>query len=310
MHKIFLCGNVDVGKSTIAGQIIYKSNLYDERTVDSVFRKAIEDKMERWKFARLIDICEEEQRRGKTVSFTEIEFNFNEKKYLMIDTPGHKLYLPSMIEGLTVHDPSTVTGCIIVSAFEGEFNAGWEGGQTKEDLILMRSSGINNFIILVNKMDTLEWNNEIFLKYSNIVSDYMNKNLGVKNIKSFPLSGWTGEGIDEFLNNVPESKIINNLEIYYDTEIIKVNVLLFGFEGLITKGYLMIGHIIDKQKMPINIIVNYIKEGIIKTGDKKAEMILSIPKTNLRKGTRILLRSKDNITIGACVIIGIKPYKN
>jgi translation elongation factor EF-1alpha len=72
--------------------------------------------MERQRFSRLLDICEEEQRKGKTMDFTEINFKYNEKNYVLIDTPGHKLFLPQMINGASLHNTNTITGCIVVSS--------------------------------------------------------------------------------------------------------------------------------------------------------------------------------------------------
>jgi translation elongation factor EF-1alpha len=99
MYKFIVSGHVDHSKSSICGRILYDVKHYDQHMVDEIFRKAKDEGMERQRFSRLLDICEEEQKKGKTMDWTEINFKYNDKNYVLIDTPGHKLFLPQMIAG-------------------------------------------------------------------------------------------------------------------------------------------------------------------------------------------------------------------
>lgn len=55
-------------------------------------------------------------------------------------------------------------GCLVISAKEGEFESGFEkGGQTREHALLAKSIGIRHLIILINKMDDINWNRERYM---------------------------------------------------------------------------------------------------------------------------------------------------
>lgn len=65
-----------------------------------------------------------------------------------------------MIQGTSQAD----VGCLVISAKEGEFESGFEkGGQTREHALLAKSMGIRHLIILVNKMDDVNWNRERYM---------------------------------------------------------------------------------------------------------------------------------------------------
>lgn len=78
----------------------------------------------KWKWARVLDIFEEEMLRGKTHEFIDYSFTFENDKYLLIDTPGHKCYIRSMLCGLSLYPQSV--GCLVISL--PEFESGWSRG--------------------------------------------------------------------------------------------------------------------------------------------------------------------------------------
>ena len=54
--------------------------------------------------------------------------------------------------------PQADVAVLVVDATTGEFEAGFEaGGQTREHAILVRSLGVRQMIIAVNKMDTVSF---------------------------------------------------------------------------------------------------------------------------------------------------------
>lgn len=66
-------------------------------------------------------------------------FETKSKRYTIFDAPGHADYIPNMIQGTTLAD----LACLVISAKEGEFEAGFEmEGQTKEHVILAKSLGV------------------------------------------------------------------------------------------------------------------------------------------------------------------------
>ena len=79
----------------------------------------------------MMDISEEEKAKGKTVEIGRASFDTLKKRVTIFDAPGHKNYVPNMIQGAALAD----IGCLVISAKRGEFEAGVElDGQTREHI--------------------------------------------------------------------------------------------------------------------------------------------------------------------------------
>ena len=148
--NIVFIGHVDVGKSTICGNILYLTGKVDKRTIERYEHEAKEKGRDTWWLAYVMDINEEERNKGKTIEVGRAHFETEKKRFTILDAPGHKNYVPNMIAGACQAD----YGALVISARVDEFESGFErGGQTREHAILARSLGVEKIVVIVNKMD-------------------------------------------------------------------------------------------------------------------------------------------------------------
>lgn len=320
-------GHVDHGKSTLAGHLLYKSQYITEEEFDKIERKAQQDKMTSQKYSRILDIFQEEQEKGKTHEFTNIEFTHDNTKFELIDTPGHKQFIRSMISGIFKSDTSPI-GCLVVSAIPNEFESGFERGQTKEDIVLLRSVGIDKLIILINKMDKIKWDQKLYTEYVSKITKHA-KNFNFKVIASVPTAGFDGIGLtdnDKYPDWYKGDCLINAIirahkvqsdatkhdPTIYATKSIIASFTIFSSVPLITIGYKGICHYFGGE-------VEFEIKSLTKTKSQKdsnknigklyekLEVVLDLEKIiDISKGSKLLFRDNEN-TIGFGALLKLKP---
>lgn len=192
-HSIVFIGHVDAGKSTLCGQILYITGQVSERDIEKYKALAIETGMTSWWISYIMDTDANERQNGKTVEVGKARFKTKTRDFECIDTPGHKKYITNMISGACFADVAV----ILISAKTGEFEAGINGGQTREHILLAKTLGIDTVVVAVNKLDTITNPeirfNEIKEKLSKILrlAGYKPK----KEVSWVAMSAYTGEGI-------------------------------------------------------------------------------------------------------------------
>lgn len=283
--SFLLLGQTDSGKSTIAGHLLYKCGYF--REVDENKGKS------RW--SALLDTCEEEQEHGKTKTheFSFYDFSFENKDYTLIDTPGHLLYIRTLIEGLFSRKIDVV--CLVISSVKDEFDLSFQRGTVKEDLLLARSVGCCNLAVLWNKRDI----ETKIIDMQNELEDYIKK-LRYKNIQHYDISGFNGDGITDFLSFVDENKTSITYEqksIQEKSQNVNIQCAFYipKMSGIvITKGFFCVLHHISGEyeceivKMDKKIVIS----------DSVCKVSLKLNKNiTFTKGDKVIFR-KDTYTIG------------
>ena len=78
---------------------------------------------------------------------------------------------------------------LVVNATNGEFETGFElGGQTREHALLVRSLGVTQLVVAVNKLDTVGWSEERFNEIVGKLKQFLTKQTGFKVIVTFMVS--------------------------------------------------------------------------------------------------------------------------
>lgn len=196
LNVVFI-GHVDAGKSTTCGNVLYLCGCVDDRMIEKYQKEAKDKNRESWFLAYIMDTNEEEKAKGKTVEVGRAHFETTNRRWTILDAPGHKSYVPNMIGGASQAD----MGVLIISARKGEFETGFErGGQTREHALLAKTLGVDKLVVAINKMDDLSvgWEQSRYDEITKKLGPFL-KQSGFKDdqVIFLPISGLTGDNIKE-----------------------------------------------------------------------------------------------------------------
>ncbi|MFX0126436.1 MAG: GTP-binding protein, partial [Candidatus Hodarchaeota archaeon] len=156
-------GHVDHGKSTTLGHLLYQIGAIDPRVMEKLKVEAAQHQMDSWKWAYILDSLPEERQRGITSDIAFYPFKTEERNFMLIDAPGHRDFVKNMIRGAAQADACV----LVVSAVPNDLKSGLKiggqndpGGQTREHAILASVLGINQLIVVVNKIDLVGYSEE------------------------------------------------------------------------------------------------------------------------------------------------------
>jgi elongation factor 1 alpha-like protein len=98
-----------------------------------------------------LDVGSDEREHGVTIDSKSKQLKIADRKFVAIDAPGHRDYVPSMLLGAMQADAAVLV--IDACKFDSGFS---RGGQTKEHVSLIRSLGIQQLVVVINKIDTID----------------------------------------------------------------------------------------------------------------------------------------------------------
>jgi len=202
--NLIVTGHVDHGKSTSMGHFLFDLGAVDDRTIQEYAKESEKTGAgDSFKYAWVLDQLKDERERGVTIDLAFQKFETQKYFYTLIDAPGHRDFIKNMITGASEADAAV----LIVSAKKGEEDVALgPGGQAREHAFLLKTLGVNQLVVGINKMDdqTVKYNEARFNEAKEDVSNLL-KTVGynMAKIRVIPISGWTGENLAKPSTHMP-----------------------------------------------------------------------------------------------------------
>ncbi len=199
-------GSVDDGKSTLIGRLLYDSKSIFEDQLDAVKRASLLKGAEHLNLALFTDGLRAEREQGITIDVAYRYFATPHRKFIIADTPGHIQYTRNMVTGASTANAAI----ILIDARNGVIE------QTHRHATIASLLGIPHIIVCINKMDLMDYRQEVFLDISENFRDFAGRIFPDKDIRFIPISALRGDNVVKPSVNMPwynQGTLLHVLEI-------------------------------------------------------------------------------------------------
>lgn len=209
-------GSVDDGKSTLIGRLLYDSKAIFEDQLESVTSISKRKGHEQVDLALFTDGLRDEREQGITIDVAYRYFTTPKRKFIIADTPGHIQYTRNMVTGASTAN----VALILIDARHGIIE------QTKRHAFIASLLQIPHMIVCVNKMDLVEYSEEIYDTIRTQFEAFSSK-LYVKDIRFIPISALDGDNVVHRSHNMPwfqDAPLLHTLEhMHISSDINKID---------------------------------------------------------------------------------------
>ncbi|QSX30643.1 sulfate adenylyltransferase subunit CysN [Shewanella cyperi] len=248
--KFLTCGSVDDGKSTLIGRLLHDSaQIYEDQLAalhkDSKSHGTTGEAID---LALLVDGLQAEREQGITIDVAYRYFSTEKRKFIIADTPGHEQYTRNMATGASNCD----LAIILIDARHGV------QVQTRRHSFICALLGIKQFVVAVNKMDLLGFDEA---RFEEIKRDYLAfaAQLQVPDIRFVPLSALEGDNLVNRSERSPWYQGPTLLELLEQAPVTGFN---HGFEARLPVQY------VNRPNLDFRGFAGTIASGSFRTGDE------------------------------------------
>lgn len=242
--KLVIVGHVDHGKSTLIGRLLYDTESLPPDRLKEI-EKISETLGREREFAFVMDSLEEERKRGVTIDTTQTFFKTPQRRYVIIDAPGHKEFMKNMITGTSQAEAAL----LIVDAQEGVKE------QTKRHGYVLAMLGLKQIVVVINKMDLVDYFQERFQEIKDEITGFL-KGLEITPSYTIPLSATKGDNVAKKSERLPwytGPTVLEALDTFSELKI-EEKPLRFPIQDI---------YEIEGRR----IVVGRVESGTVKTGD-------------------------------------------
>ena len=186
--RFLTCGNVDDGKSTLIGRLLYDSKMIYEDQLAAVQADSVKSGTTgagKIDLALLVDGLQAEREQGITIDVAYRYFSTTTRKFIIADTPGHEQYTRNMATGASTCDLAV----ILIDARYGVQT------QTKRHSFIASLLGIKHVIIAINKMDLMDYSEATYEKIKADYLDFIKDLDGLNDVHAIPMSALDGDNV-------------------------------------------------------------------------------------------------------------------
>lgn len=184
-------GSVDDGKSTLIGRLLYDSKAIFEDQMDAIEEVSNRKGKGYVDLSLLTDGLRAEREQGITIDVAYRYFATPKRKFIISDTPGHIQYTRNMVTGASTAN----LAIILVDARKGVIE------QTCRHSFIASLLQIKHVVVCINKMDLVEFKQEVFEKIQQDYKDFASK-LSIPDIRFIPISALLGDNVVDRSENM------------------------------------------------------------------------------------------------------------
>jgi len=189
--NIVIVGHVDHGKSTVIGRLLADTGSLPQGKLEQV--KALCAKTAKpFEYAFLLDALKDEQAQGITIDAARCFFHTKSRDYIIIDAPGHIEFLKNMVTGAARAEAAL----LVIDIGEGIRE------NSKRHGYMVSMLGIRQVVVLVNKMDLVNYDKDAFEKIQKEYTEFLSK-LNVTPVNFIPISAFHGDNLVTLSKKTP-----------------------------------------------------------------------------------------------------------
>jgi len=177
-------GSVDDGKSTLIGRLLYDSKSIFEDQLEAIENTSKKKGHDGVDLALFTDGLRDEREQGITIDVAYRYFTTPKRKFIIADTPGHIQYTRNMVTGASTANVAT----ILIDARHGVIE------QTKRHAFIASLLQIPHVIVCVNKMDLVDFSEEVFNDIVRQFEEISSKML-ITDVRFIPMSALLGDNV-------------------------------------------------------------------------------------------------------------------
>ncbi len=186
-----IVGHVDHGKSTLIGRLLYDTGSLSPDKMEEI-RQTSQELGRDTEFSYLLDHLQEERQQGITIETTQVFFKTEKRHYVIVDAPGHVEFVKNMITGASYAQAAV----LIIDALEGVQE------QTKRHAYILSLLGVQQIIMVINKMDLAGYRQEVFTTIKDQAAAFL-ASLGITSRQAIPIAALKGENITTLSQSMP-----------------------------------------------------------------------------------------------------------